>query len=98
MTDNIVLIEGSDLSMRTQNALMQAGFYSLDSIVAARFWDLRAVPNLGNKGLNEVTDWAANHGKIVGEKRHLLLRQLEAMQEKMAVLTRDIADLERRLS
>lgn len=95
-----MLIEDAGLSARTTKALRYGGYYTMDDVLAAAAngSELLLLPEFGAKSMREITDWAAANGKMNPQERRLMQRQLDEMEKRHAILTRDIVALRARLA
>ena len=88
-----MLVEESTLSTRAKNSLTRGGYLSMDDVILASVWDLRKCQEFGDKSLKEVEQWAKDNGAIAGNERQRMKQTLSAMEQRMAILERDIASI-----
>lgn len=100
MTDwKAVPVDESGVSTRIKNSLRSGGYYSLGDVALADDHELMRCGNLGQSSVKEIRAYIQReYGSIGGRYRLQLERQLAAMKERQAVLTRDIATLEKKLA
>ena len=94
----MTLVRDSGLSTRTINALERGGYYTMDDVCVAGPFDLRRLPEFGDRAAREVEKWAEEQGKVAGLERWRMQRMLDAMEKRAAILERDIGVLRQKLS
>ena len=94
----VVLVETAGMSQRTTNALMRAGYVTLQSVMECSERELLNIECLGRKGLNELMEWAAANGKCIGKERDRKIAALNALKARLATIQRDIAIIEQQLA
>lgn len=92
-----MLIDETDLLTRTKNALRNGGFITMDEVIVTPHWELSKCRELGERSLRDIERWANENGKVAGQQRYLLTRQLAEAEKRHALLTRDIENLRKRL-
>lgn len=88
------LVADSDLPTRAKNALARGGFYTLRDVQNAESYELLRLAKLGRGTLREIEEWFAGRGKLAGERRRDVERQIRAMEARKKRLAAEVSAID----